>query len=279
MEKIKLTIIGIIIISISFYITNFTLKKLQEKDPIMQEIKKTKEKYEIESVDAEIIGNAMISGKKGKQIDYQKSYINMKKYGSYNESLIEVKETKPVISIKDNYDKYIIKGNEEKRQISLVFPIQESKDLNKIINILKDKNVPATFFIDGTVLEDNVLNIRKNKEFEYEILSYQKEYQESFFQTSISYLETITKKKSLFCYTENDNDELLKICKNLSLHTIKPTIKVNKELYKEIKKKVSNGMIISIEDNNYTEKELSMTIDYIEKKNYSIVLLEELIKE
>lgn len=279
MEKIKLTIIGIIVISISFYITNFTLNKLREKDPIMQEIKKTKEKYEIEPIDAEIIGNTIISGKKGKQVDYQKSYINMKTYGSYNESLTEVKETKPVISIEDNYDKYIIKGNEEKRQISLVFPVQETKDLNRIINIIKDKNIPATFFIDGTVLEDNYINIRKNKEFEYEILSYQKEFQESFFQTSISYLETITKKKSLFCYTENDNDELLKICKNLSLHTIKPTIKVNKELYKKIKKKVSNGMIISIEDNNYTEKELPITIDYLEKKNYSLVSLEELIKE
>ena len=203
----------------------------------------------------------------------------MKKYGTYNEILTEVKSTKPVISIEDNYDKYIIKGNEEKRQISIIFPINEKEQLEKLISILKFKNTTATFFIDGTVLEKSALIIRNNPEFEYEILSYHNNAKESYLKTSMSYLETIIKRRPLFCYTEKDNDKLLEFCKKSSFHTIKPTITIKKELYKTVKQKISNAMIISIIDNNYTEKELPMIIDYIEKKNFSIVLLEELIKE
>ena len=279
MEKIKLTIIGIIIISISFYLTNTNLNKLMENDPIMKEIKKKEEKYEIKSIDAEIIGNTIISGKKGRKVDEKKSYSKMKKYGTYNEALTEVKSIKPVISIEDNYDKYIIKGNEEKRQISIVFPINEKEQLESLISILKSKNTIATFFIDGTLLERSALIIKNNPEFEYEILNYQNTYKESLLKTSMSYLETITKKRSSFCYTQKDNDKLLEFCKKSSLHTIKPTLSIKKELYKTIKQKISNAMIISITDNKYTEKELPMIIDYIEKKNFSIVLLEELIKE
>ena len=84
----------------------------------MKDIKKTEDKYKIDSIDALIVDNNIIPGKIGKSIDYKKSYSKMKQYGAYNEALTVLKDVKPVISIDNNYDKYIISGNKEKRSIA-----------------------------------------------------------------------------------------------------------------------------------------------------------------
>ena len=69
------------------------------------------------------------------------------------------------------------------------------------------------------------------------------------------------------------------MCNKLKLHTIKPSLVIKNNLYKNIKQNLSNGEIFTIEDNSYNEKELSTTIDYIIQKGYKIVTLENLLKE
>lgn len=279
MEKLKITSIGVILIVLCFYITNQTIIMFKEKDPLMQTIKEEKNQYEQLPENAEIIGNTIIVGKKGQTIDYNKTYYKMKKYASYNEALITTKEVKPTISIENYYDKYIVRGNKSKKEIAFVFPIREDKELPIIEKVLKSKDVPGTFFLDGTVLESNTKRIKSNNVHEFEVLSYNNSYQESFLKTSFSYLEIMTKKGPKYCYTEEDNEELLKLCSKKKLHTIKPSYIIKKDLYMTIKQKIANSLIISIEVNNKNIKELSMTIDYVREKGYNLVILEELLKE
>lgn len=268
----------IILLSIfSFYYTNQVVSFLQENDPIMKEIKSTEKKYIIEPENAITTDNTIISGKKGKVIDYDKSYQKMKKYGTYNESLTVLKDTIPVISINNNYDKYLIGGNKYHKKVSLVFIVKE-KDPQTIISILNQNKIKATFFIDGTFIENNI-NLLKNEEQDFELLSYQNDYNESFFKTSLSYLESITNNKAKFCYTEIDNNKLLSLCEKLKLHTIKPTLIIKKDSYKEVKENIDNGIIISLDINSLIEKELKETITYIKQKGYQIVPLEYLIEE
>lgn len=262
----------------SFYFTYKLTNDLKENDSLMQEIKKEEEKYSVKAVNAEIIDNEIISGKNGQTIDYQKTYQNMKQYGAYNESLIVTKNIKPTISIENNYDKYLIRGNKSKRQIALVFPVYEN-NIENILKILKKNNIKGTLFIDGTFLEKNISLFQEYPNNEYEILSYNKKYQVNFFKTAISYLESITNKDAKYCYTEEENEELLNICKNIKLHTIKPTIIIKNNLLRNIKNNLDNAQIISIKPNNYTEKELETTINYIKGKNYDLVLLDTLLSE
>ena len=243
----------------------------------MKEIKSTEKKYKIEAENAITTDNTIISGKKGKVIDYDKSYQKMKKYGTYNESLTVLKDTIPVISINNNYDKYLIGGNKYHKKVSLVFIVKE-KDPHNIISILKQNKIKATFFIDGTFIENNI-NLLKNEEQDFELLSYQNDYNESFFKTSLSYLESITNNKAKFCYTEIDNNKLLSLCEKLKLHTIKPSLIIKKDSYKEVKENIDNGIIISLDINSLIEKELKETITYIKQKGYQIVPLEYLIEE
>ena len=228
----------IIFLLVSMFYTNKSINILKENDPIMKKIKSTKEKYEIDPVNAIINEDEIISGIKGKTIDYKTSYNKMKRYGTYNESLTVLKDTTPTISIENNYDKYLVKGNEKKRNISLVFILNKEKNIDTLIKLLNEKDIQVTFFIDGTISENNINLIKQLTEHEIEVLSYNNNYDEGIIKTTISYLESITNKKALFCYTEEENKKLLEICKKNKLHTIKPTKVITNQFYQTIKKQL-----------------------------------------
>ena len=134
-----------------------------------------------------------------------------------------------------------------------------------------------TFFIDGTLLEKNLYEIKKLSNHQIEILSYDNRIDNVLLKTSISYLETITNRKSKFCYTESNNDKLLNICKNNKLHTIKPTLIIENDIYTELKKHVEKNIVITI--NDYQIKDLSYAIDYLKSKGYNIVTISDLFDE
>ena len=277
MNKIKNLSIYILIVIISFYTTNNLINITNDSDPIMKKIINNKEKYKIEAVNGIIEENTILSGINGREVDIKKSFKQMKKYGNYNEFLIVLKDIIPDISINNNYDKYVIGSNPKNKKIALVFKI-ENNNIKKIISILEKNLVTATFFIDGKFLEKNIALLKKHPYFEYEISSYNNAYQEDLFKSSIEYLETITKNKKHYCYTEYDNTKILNLCKKLKYHTIKPLV-INKNIYKEVKNNLKNGIIISLPTDYYTEKELSKTIKYIKKKGYILSSINDIISE
>ena len=277
MHKFKKFIYLFIFLLISMYYTNASINVLKNVDPIMQKIKKTSKKYTINPVDAIVNNNEITSGSYGKEIDYKESYSKMKRYGKYNESLTVLKDTKPTISIEKTYDKYLVKGNQNNRSVSLVFKITKDDNIDKLLKLLEEKDVQVTFFIDGTLLEKNINLITKLSNHEVEILSYKNRHDEELLKTTIDYLETITNRKANYCYTEIDDDNLLNICRKNKLHTIKPTIIVKKDMLKNIKKNVEKGIVITI--NNYNDKELITSINYLKSKGYDLVTLKDLFNE
>ena len=270
----------VILLSIfSFYYTNQVVHFLREQDVLMKEIKSTEFKYAIDAVDAKIEENTIRPGKKGKTIDYEKTYYYMKNYGTYNESLTVLKDTVPTISIMDHYDKYVVGGNTTRKWISFVFVLRKDSYLDSIIRILTKKNVEATFFIDGVYLEKYASLIEKMDPYEFELLSYQGEYKEAIFKTSISYLESLTNHSVKYCYVEEENSKVLDLCMKLKLYTIKPTLILKDDIYQEVRDQIRNSSIISFEVNSQVERELSIVIDYIQEKGYEIVSLDHLLSE
>ena len=251
----------------------------RKNDPIMKEIEKEKEKYEIAPVNAEIKENVIIPGSKGISVDIEKSYHKMKKYGSYNESLTVLKEINPVISINSNYKNYIEKGNKTKRNISIIFIIDDHSPPEEIISIIEKENIRVTFFIDGSILDKYSSFIKKYNNHEYEILSFNHNYNSSFLKTSRSYLESITNTKSRYCYTEKENKELLKDCSKNHLHTIKPINIYEENILYNTKKDLENGSIISIKIGDNSKKELSTMIRFIKQKGYSFTTIRDLLTE
>lgn len=269
----------ILLLSIfSFYYTNKSIELIREQDPIMKKIRSTDEKYNVQAVNAEIKENTIIPGITGKEINYQDSYTKMKQYGAYNEVLTTLKEVTPTISVDDYYDKYIISGNPQKRSVALVFKVEKNTP-SEIINILKNNNVSATFFIDGYYLENNSKEISTMANHELEILNYNGDYDEIYFSSSKDYLESLTNKKLKYCYSDYDKEEVISLCQKLKMHTIVPTVQINNSLFGEIKEKLTNSAIISIPISKNTKNELDPTIKFIKSRGYELETLEELLNE
>lgn len=277
-KNFKQALLAITLLIFSFYYTNKSIEIIQNIDPIMKQIKATNNKYEILPKNAQIIGNKIIPGQNGKAIDYKKSYAKMKQYGSYNEILTTFKETYPVISVNDYYDKYIVSGNKESKSVALIFKLTKDFFNSDILSILESKNVKATFFIDGVLLEKNLASVLKYTNYELELLAYNNLYNPTYFESAKNYLESITKKEAKYCYADYDNKEIIELCSKLKMHTITPTIKIEKSLYSEIKEKLTNSAIISFPVNP-NSSELSLVIDYIKTRGYSLVTLDNLLSE
>ena len=275
---IQITIV-LFLVLFSFYYTNKTIDIIKESDPLMKRIKEESGKYEITAEDAMINENKIIPGKKGKKVDYDETYTKMKRYGAYNESLTVFKETSPTVSIENNYDKFIISGNEEKKAVTLVFAVTQESNPNEIIRILYQENTLGTFFIDGLWLENNLSIVKQILNHELEILSYNNQYEDIYFSSALQYLKNVAGNTPKYCYAEYDNKEVIELCSKLKLHTIVPTIKISSSPFQEIKTKLQNASIISLPINKVTEAELKTVIKFIKSKGYKIVKLEELLSE
>lgn len=278
-KKVLQVISVLTLMFFSFFYTNKSIELIRENDPIMKKIKMTTDKYKEESTDAKIIGNKIIPGKTGKEIDYQKSYTKMKQYGTYNEVLTTFKDVEPSVSINDYYDKYIVQGNSEKKSVALVFKTDTTNSLQEIKSILDEKQIPATFFIDGLLLENNTSLFETMTNYELELLSYDNKYDEIYFNSALNYLSSITKTSPKYCYAEYDQKEIIELCSKLKLHTIIPTIKITTSPYKDIKNKLFNSAIISLPLSTITKQELPAIIDYITQKGYTFLSLETLLSE
>ena len=268
-------ILIIILLLFSFFYTEKSIELVRNQDPIMKEIIKKKDKYEIKALNATIIENTITPGQNGKEVDLEKTYTKMKQYGTYNEALTILKETKPTISIEDNYDKYITRGNKENKNISFIFKVEKNININQLLNILNTHNITSTFFINKSLLDTNIVEqIYPNQ---IELIS--DNYDEITFSSSLSYLAYKTNISPKYCLSETNNDIVINTCKKLKLHTIRPTIIIEKDPYKELKNNLINSSIILIPINYYVYDSLTTSILYIKSKGYNFVTLSELLSE
>ena len=90
---------------------------------MLDEIKTKSINYKIEPKEAIIKDNTIIPGINGKQVDIKKSYEKIREIGYFNDKLLVYKQIQIKNKLKNNQDKYIISGNLKKREVSLIFKI------------------------------------------------------------------------------------------------------------------------------------------------------------
>lgn len=265
--------IGMIsLVCVSFFFTEKTARVVKETDEIMVEIKKAVEVHTNKSVDATIKEDTIIPGIYGGIVDEEKSYEKMKRVGSYQENLLVYKKIKPSVSIEKNFDKYIISGNPKKNMVTLLFLVKDNDDPTKIENILKQKDVKASFFVDGNWFENHNDKIYEwiNKDYTVGNLSYGLDYTNSSFVWMDTIIKRVGNQKVSFCYNEEPNKEALKICAMNKNYTIRPSITISKAPLSEVKENLKAGSIIALPINQTVEKELPIIIEYIRGKGYKL---------
>lgn len=279
--KKTLEMIGLaILICFSFFLTEKTNSIMKNNDDLMTTVKEKSLTLNVDSKDAIVNGDTIIPGICGKEIDLNKSYNAMKKVGFYNPSLLVYNELVPSISVNKQYDKYIVGGNPDKKEITFIFKIQDKDNVEDVINILEHYNLSTNLFIEGSWLEENINKL--------EVISSNNiigslGYNGSYKKSDNYWLESTIKKKShqsnYYCYTEKKDDDTLKECSKNNNYTIIPKTVISTNLLLNIKKSLENGIIIAIDINNNTVLELPNAIEYVKSKGLKIVNLDVLLKE
>lgn len=249
----------------SFFYTDKVINIINKKDPLMVEITKQKDKYKVEPTEAIITENTVIPGIEGKEIDVNKSYEKMKTEGVFREQSIIYNKVTPTNSISNNKDKYIIKGNNNKQEVSIIVIVDKNNTIDKIYNI---DNI--TLFIDSKYLTIDNLNKIKSKD----IYSYGNKgvYNNELLLSDNTLIKRKNNKVPLYCLSKEKNEDTLNICNNNDMYVVIPNI-VGDLL--NIKKSISKGSIILLEDLN----NINLIIRYINSKGYQIVPLGTLLKE
>lgn len=273
-------IIGLLsLLCFSFMVTEKTSLVVKNTDELMMKIKKEAGNFKINSMDAIINDDSIIPGISGREVDIDKSYKNMKKYGIYNEELYVYKNVLPSISIEKNKDKYIISGNPQKRAVTLIFYLENNENIDKILNTLNNNSIKANFFVDEKWFSQNkdlILNLI-NEGHIIGNLSENLDYQNSSFNYINTIIKSIGKQKNGYCYYTNKKENI-DACVLLDNYTIKP-LEIKNNYFKEIKNNLSSGNIFSFKISNQLNDEINLIINYIKSKGYEIINIDELIKE
>lgn len=278
MKKI-FQIIGLISLTcFSFFMTERTALVVNNMDEIMIKIKEESDKFSTESISAVIEDNKIIPGVNGRTVNINKSYKNMKINGFYHENLYIYDYTKPKISITNNKDKYIIKGNPNKRMISLIFKVTINDDIDSILNIINNYNIKSTFFVEELWFENNKDKVKEIIKNGHNIGILTNDYTTSNFELINITLKDMNHKTN-YCYQEEENKTNIDMCKLKGNYTIMPTlISLNTPLL-DIKSKLESGNLLSLKINSQVKKELSTIIIYIKSKGYKITNLDENVLE
>lgn len=239
----------------SFYYTEKVALYVKNKNPIMQEINNNKDSLVVNSIDSELIDTLyIIPGLNGKEVDINKSFSNMIKLETYDENNIIYTQIKPNISLENNKNRIIVRGNSKKRSISIVF--EEESDLSKYL--VKKGYRPNILISNQKYYKDYEMINNSNNEKEYKSID--------------KYLSKSKLNKNL-CYVK---DNIPSLCENKYL--FKTSLTINHSNISSVIKHISSGEIILIQ-NTLTLAELEVLLNQIKYQNLDIVPLSKLISE
>jgi len=263
----------------SFFVTEQTATVVSDMDEIMIEIKNKKDDYKLDSIDAIIDNNTIIPGVSKREVNVNKSYKVMKTNGYFSDKLFVYDYEKPKISLTDNIDKYIIKGNPSKRMVSLMFRIEKDEDIKDILNIINNYNVKATFFVNYNWFSNNNDLVEELINNNHIVSPLMEDYTSSDFEWMDMVLKKINKQSVGFCYNVNENQSNLEECILKNNYTIKPIEISETTPLVDIKDKLESGTILSLKVNSQVKKELSTIIIHIKSKGYKLVNLKDNVLE
>ncbi|ASK63479.1 hypothetical protein CFK37_15615 [Virgibacillus phasianinus] len=130
---------------------------MKEKDPLYNKIVEKSAAYKIPPQNA-VIDRVWkkVPGLNGRTVNVDESYKKMKKDGVFNKNLLVFDEIKPAVSLNDLPPAPIYRGNPEKKMVALMINVSWGTEyIPTILNILKENQVKATFFIEGKWAKNN----------------------------------------------------------------------------------------------------------------------------
>lgn len=239
----------------SFYYTEKVAIFVSNKNPLKKEINENKKTYKVNYINAIISEDTIIPGLEGLEVDVNRSFTKMKKIGSFNPEHLIYEFILPQISIKNNLDKTIIKGNKAKNMVSIIMDNNEnlinysSKNKIKINAIYKEEVLSNVEYINGEIEKDKYLTVEKK-------------------------LDKLKLNKNICLISYSPKY----LCQEYLKLLVKESVILNSGSYALKKNEITSGSIILI-TKNYTLNEYKLLIKDILFKDLEINYLSLLISE
>ena len=251
LKKIIRIFFIISLVCFSFFYTDKVMNLLNSKDPLMVKLNNIKKDYEVLPVNAIIDNDTIVPGKKGLEVDIDKSYEEMKLGGIFREESLIYKDILPSSSISNNKDKYIVIYNPLTKQ--------NITNISNITIYLNHKDITNT-------------NIKKLKKQELYTYGNNGVYTKEILDNDNIIINKLSNNKSKYCLLKEKNSTYLNICSNNNMLVVIPSIIGG---YNNIKNNLTGGSIILLEDTS----NIDIIIKYINSKGYTIVTLSKLLTE
>lgn len=222
----------------------------------MQQIKeKYDELYEM-PVNSTIINDSyIIPGYSGRELNVDLTFFNMQKESTYDESKFIFNSLTPQISINDNKDKIIIRGNIKTNAVALIF---------ESIN-------PNTKYLKQNDYNINVLITKEEYDLYYELINSSNN--ETTYKNIESFLDKHRINKSI-CFLKSS--KVPPLCQNKYL--VQPSLTVTHSNIGTIKNQITSGEIIFVKD-SVTATDLTLLLSEIKYRDLRVMPLSYLIKE
>lgn len=269
-------------------------------DELYKEIVQKSTQYE-EQPDNAIIDNVWkkTPGRNGLKVNIGKSYERLKEVGKFDEKLLVYDQLKPEVSIEDLPPSPIYRGHPEKEMTAFLINVSWGEEyIPTILNILKENNVKATFFIEGKWAKNNAELVKMIDEQGHIIGNHaynhpdmarisDKEVTEQIVQTN-DILRAITGKDPKWFAPPSGsyNDQVVQIAHDLNMQTVlwtvdtidwkNPSVSV---MINRINDKVHPGATILMHPTRAIAQGLPDLIETIKGKGYKIGHIEQLTSE
>lgn len=245
-----------LIMVFSFYYTEKIALIVLNKNPLMLQINEEKINYEEQFVNATITGDYIIPGINGLEVNARESFYNMQELNAFNKYYLVYEQIKPDISVMDNKDKIINKGNNKLNQISIIL-----SEESEISEYLKNNLYKASLLVNNeTYRADNYFEVINN-----EIEGFK----------SLENNLNLNKENKHMCVINEKNYDICMRSKNF---LIEPTFILSSNNYIDVKNNLDRGNIILI-DNTAKLSDVKLLLKEIKYKDYKLVYLSEIISE
>lgn len=243
----------------SFYYTEKAAILVQNKNPIMQKIQEEAKNLNIASVSAEINGDYIVPGINGLSVNKEKSFQKMKNFGDFNTYFMVYEQVKPKVSLDENKQKVIQRGNKKKQAVTFVIT-----DANTpIATYLKNNKIPASLLVTSDALQENSYFEQINAETE----------KPKFHEVEKKLYQTDQNKN--ICVLNNRNKDF---CMSNGNYLVEKTIELTQTNVVEIKNKIEWGAIIFINENAKLS-DFEVIYQQVKYKNIKVIPLSEMIDE
>ena len=239
----------------SFFYTDKIANLTLEKNKMYQNILENKDEYTIMAVSATIDEENITPGLNGRDVNVKNSYYNMKNLDIFNSYYLIYDSVAPEVSLDNNKDKIINKGNAGKKSVSFILEYNE-----ELINYFKENGLDASILVNMNTFKKNESLEQINNEV-----------------NNFNNLESLINKYSTnpnICYLNSNED----ICRKNKKYLVKTDKVLNKWTLYDIKNSISSGDIYYVEK-TMDKKSMQILINSIMYKDLDIVRLSKLISE